>query len=209
MKSLNDKSWIPKTVLALSAHADDIELGAGGTIHKWTCLGARVYSFIFSTLKNKEVRLPEIAKASQILGIAIVDVVIQDYPNRRFPEFRQDILQNMVELQSLKPDIVLVPTTTDRHQDHEVVVAEAIRAFKKTTIIGYEAVWNMTQSNLPLTVGLSSRDIDAKLSSVAAHKSEDYRPYMNPDFIKSLAMVRGLASGFSFGESYEVIRWIM
>ncbi|MCJ7829009.1 MAG: PIG-L family deacetylase, partial [Dehalococcoidia bacterium] len=86
---------------------------------------------------------------------------------------------------------------------------EAIRAFKKTTIIGYEAVWNMTQSNLPLTVGLSSRDIDAKLSSVAAHKSEDYRPYMNPDFIKSLAMVRGLASGFSFGESYEVIRWIM
>lgn len=203
------KSWIPSSVLAISPHADDIELGAGGTIHRWTSNGARVFLFIFSTLKNKVHRMPEIIEAAKCIGIDREDLTVLDYPNRRFPEFRQDILQNMIDLSPLEPDVVLVPTTTDHHQDHEVIVAEAVRAYKNTTILGYEALWNMTQANLPVTIKLDKIDLEAKHDAVAAHVSEEHRPYTNPSFIESLARVRGLAAGFEYGESFEVLRWVM
>lgn len=210
MNQLNNNVWTPKTILAISAHADDIELGAGGAIHKWTHAGARVFSFIFSTLKQRELRLPEIMDASRKLGIREDDVTILDYPNRVFPKFRQDILQNMVDLSNeIKPDIVLVPMTTDRHQDHEVITDEATRAYKKTILLGYESPWNMTQSSLQLTVLLSRDDVEAKQKAAISHKTEEYRPYINKEFIVSLACVRGKTAGGDYGESYEVIRWIM
>jgi len=210
MKELNKNVWRPRTVLAFSAHADDVELGAGGAIHKWTSQGTKVVSFIFSTCQPMDIRLPEIKEASHILGIEQDDVTVLSYPNRVFPHFRQEILQNMIDLKTaIQPDVVLVPTTTDIHQDHEVIVAEATRAFKHTTILGYEVPWNMIQTSLQVTVLLSEADVKAKQKAVLAHKSQEARPYIDKDFIRSLAVVRGKTSGGEFGESYEVIRWIM
>jgi LmbE family N-acetylglucosaminyl deacetylase len=166
--------------------------------------------FVFSTLEQMEIRRDEAIEAAKILGIEKENVTILDYPNRRFDEFRQGILQNLVDLEKeIKPDLVLVPCRTDRHQDHEVVTAEAIRAFKKTTILGYEAPWNMTESSLPVTVLLSAANIRAKESAVVAHKTQQHRPYTNKKFIWSLAEVRGLVAGGKYGESMEAIRWIL
>lgn len=207
---MNNKNWTPKVVLAISPHADDIELGAGGAIHKWISNGTRVVSVVFSTGKQYDIRLPEIVKAGRLLKIQDGDMIVWDYSTRIFPLSRQQILNNLIELRkNIEPDLVLVPTTTDRHQDHEVITAEAIRAFKKTSLLGYEVPWNMTQASLPMTVILSDRDIEAKQRAVAAHKTEQSRPYISKMFVISLARVRGLAVGQEYGESYEVIRWVM
>ena len=35
-----------------------------------------------------------------------------------------------------------MPTLKDIHQDHETISKEGLRAFKNTTILGYELIWN-------------------------------------------------------------------
>jgi len=202
--------WIPKNILAISAHADDIELGAGGTVHKLSQYGSTVYSFVFSTLKNKVIRMPEIYKASKEMGIKHDNVVVLDYPNREFNKYRQDILQNLIDLsKDIEPDVVFTHTTQDRHQDHEVMVAESIRAFKSTCILGFEAPWNMTEAILPMTSKITEQDLDAKIKAVLSHETECYRHYINESFVRSLATVRGQSIGGQYGESFEVIRWVM
>jgi len=194
--------------LIVSPHADDAELSAGGSIKKWTEEGITCYSVIFSTLNQSGIRIPEIKIAHNTLGISSEHTIIYDYEHRRFSEYRQDILQNLIDFW-IKPDIVLTPTTFDEHQDHQVVCAEAKRAFKKSTILGYEDPWNSTNFNLPMIVSLKKQHIEAKIKAAMSHKSQLHRPYMSKDFINGLAAVRGAIIGVPFAEAYEVIKWVI
>jgi len=191
----------------ISPHADDMELGAGGTIKKWIEDGITCHSIVFSTLNQFVLRQGEIVVASKFLGILPENTIIYDYENRHFPEHRQDILQNLIDFE-IKPDIVLVPTTFDEHQDHQVVCAEVKRAFKKSTILGYEDPWNSTNFNLSMIVKLKKHHIEAKIKAAMSHESQQYRPYMNEDFINGLAAVRGAIIGVPFAEAFEVIKWV-
>ena len=196
--------WHPNKVLAISPHADDIELGCGGTLRKWS-QKAQIKSLIFSTLKLP--RSEEIKEAHKKLNI--FDVTVLDYENRIFSEKRQEILQILTDMnREFKPDCVLIPTSTDVHQDHQVIHNEALRAFKHTTILGYEDVWNMYSSNLRLHIKLSPEDIRAKYESALSHKTQASRDYMNVAFITGLATMRGMAIGSDYAEAFEVIRWL-
>ncbi len=65
--------------------------------------------------------------------------MVHDYPVRRLNEHRQAMLEELVRLrQSINPDFVLAPASTDVHQDHQVLHIKAWRAFKEITMLGYE-----------------------------------------------------------------------
>ena len=196
--------WRPDSVLAVSPHADDIELGAGGTIHKWIKKGTVVHSIIFSTLKMPE-RETEIEKAHGCLGIR--SITIYDFQNRTFDQERQDILQILWDLnENLKPDVVLVPCSQDIHQDHRVVYEEARRAFKTRTLLGYEDPWNMYGSDLRMMVEITEADMEAKCNAAFSYKTQKDRYYMDKDFVIALAKMRGIMINVSFAESFEIVR---
>ena len=70
-------------------------------------------------------------------------LTVHDFEVRTFPERRQDILELLIELwEEWRPDAVFQPSLHDVHQDHQVIAAEGLRAFKRTTILGYEIPWN-------------------------------------------------------------------
>lgn len=202
--------WIPKRVLGISPHADDLELGAGGTIKMWTDNGSEVVHIIFSLLKQKEIRLNEIYKANEELGISRSEMCFYDWENRTFSNRRQQILQLLCDAEKMiKPDVVLIPSSFDVHQDHQVVHNEALRAFKNTTILGYEDPWNMYKSDLRLTIPLDKKYILAKLRAIKAHKSQAGKLFMNPYFTASLAVMRGVTVRRRMAESFEIIRMIL
>ncbi|GAG06884.1 unnamed protein product, partial [marine sediment metagenome] len=181
--------WNPKKILFVSPHTDDAELGAGGTIHKWHKEGAEVHSVIFSVVfENKIVREREVRSAGHKLGLRPENIILLEYTNRMFHKFRQEILQNLVDLNNtICPDVVFVPSSTDCHQDHQVIHQEAMRAFKKATLLGYELPWNTTDSSLRMTVGLDDKDIEAKLSASKSYSTQSHKPYMDRKFIKAMA----------------------
>ena len=204
-----------KKVLILAPHTDDGEFGCGGTIAKFIERGDLVKYVAFSIAEEsvpssfpKNICHLEVKKATSILGIKKSDLIVHRFPVRRFPEFRQEILEILVELNSeISPDIVFVPSTNDTHQDHQVVASEGFRAFKKTSILGYEIPWNNLTFNTSSFSLLEERHLDLKIKSLKCYISQLGRNYVTEDFIRNLASVRGAQIGETYSETFEVIRW--
>jgi len=202
-------------VLVLAPHTDDGEFGCGGTIAKWTEEGHHVSYVAFSCAEKSvpvdfspDVLEKEVEQATTRLGIQKLRVY--HYEVRSFPEHRQEILERMIVLRGeIKPDTVLLPSTNDTHQDHEVISAEGFRAFKACTILGYELPWNNMEFRTTAFVPLSASNLLAKISALGHYKSQQHRPYASSSFIHSLASVRGTQIGVPMAEAFEVIRWVI
>jgi LmbE family N-acetylglucosaminyl deacetylase len=101
-----------------------------------------------------------------------------------------------------------MPSLHDIHQDHNTVAQEGLRAFKTTTVLGYELIWNNLTFNTTSFVSLEQKHIEQKCNALAMYKSQAGRDYISREFIFSLAKSRGVQIGKSFAESFEVVRWI-
>ena len=79
----------------------------------------------------------------KFLGVDKTKVYKHAFPVREFPSVRQEILETLVKLNAeIKPELVFIPSSSDIHQDHKTLHEEGIRAFKYTSILGYEMPWN-------------------------------------------------------------------
>ena len=206
-----------KNVYVLAPHTDDGELGAGGTIAKLLELGANIYYFAFSTAAEsvpegmpRNILKTEVIKATTKLGIQEKNVVIYNYQVRKLNYSRQEILEDLMKhKKKLKPDLVLMPSLNDIHQDHATIAQEGLRAFKGSTILGYELIWNNLTFNTTSFINLEEKHIQKKCDSLKEYKSQASRDYMNEDFIFSLAKTRGVQIGVKYAESFEVVRMVL
>lgn len=197
-----------RNVLVLAAHPDD-EMGCAGTIARLTDEGAYVGLLTFSQCSdlNGDELLEEWHAATALLGIR--DPQMFDLPNRQFPAHRQRIL-NILDQRRSGFDLILAPATTDAHQDHATVAAEVARAYKHSTILGYELPLNQLGSTeLQAFVSLQPEHVDRKATHAYTYRSQAGKPYMAESFIRGLAAVRGVQAGVPAAEAFEVIRWVL
>ncbi len=203
-------------VLVLAPHTDDAELGCGGALARLIEDGAQICVAAFSI---RGAMLPEGAApdtlriefgdAMRTLGLPEDRIKLYDYPLRTLSEHRQAILDALLTLRKeFLPDTVLLPSGADVHQDHQVIHAEGLRAFKDITVWGYELPWNHIAFSAQAFVVLERRHVEAKLRLLQAYRSQSAlgRPYFDPAFIEGLARVRGLQVKAQYAEAFEVIR---
>jgi LmbE family N-acetylglucosaminyl deacetylase len=203
---VNSLKPIFDNVLVLSPHTDDGELATGGTVARLIENGCHVHFVAFSAWT--QVLKDECAASLRTLGVE--DYSILDFPRRHFPEKRQDILQYLYDLnQEKKFDLVLTPSTSDLHQDHQTVTNEALRAFKQSSIFGYELPWNHIEFRENGFVSLERRHIDQKLKALWCYETQHGRPYFDKEYLIGLTRSRGLHVGIKYAEAYEVIKVIL
>ncbi len=206
----------PKKILVLAPHTDDGELGCGGSIAKFISDGKEVWYAAFSICsKSLPQGLPpntladECKKATAALGIPSTNVTLFDFEVRVFPKHRQEILEEMVKLaRNINPDLVFIPAVADIHQDHGVIHVEALRAFKSSSLLGYELPWNHPPFTSPFFINLAAKDVATKSMALKEYRSQSHRNYMQDDFISSLAKVRGVQANVGFAEAFEVYKII-
>lgn len=206
-------------VLVLSAHADDIELGCGATVSKLVQQGAVVHSVVFSlrsTACPPNYSLDQLAEETRNahlqLGITEDRVRILDFENRHFLASRQKILDTLVEFEKrLKPVLVLAPSCNDIHQDHTTLASESLRAFKHTSVLGYEMLWNNMRQSYDLFVEIDQNHLERKIAAIQCYQSQLQlrSEYFSPDYLRSLAFVRGTQIKKNFAECFEVKRIIV
>ena len=124
-----------KKVLVISPHADDGELGCGGTISRLIEEKKELFHLVFSVAErvgNKdEVRKSELIKSAQTLGIKKKNLIFYNYPLRYFSDYSHKIRDVLYKInQKIKPEVVFFPSKNDVHQDHEVIYKEVLRVFK-------------------------------------------------------------------------------
>ena len=204
-------------VLVLAPHTDDGEFGCGGSVARFIGEGKEVYYAAFSTAEEsvpepwpKDILKTEVKEATKRLGIPRENLIIFNFKVRELGYHRQEILEELVKMKrDICPDLVFLPSSNDLHQDHSTVSIEGIRAFKNTTILGYEVPWNNIVFQSEAFIILSEDHIQKKLQALDAYNSQKGRNYANEECIRSLARMRGSQISTKYAEAFEVIRWIM
>lgn len=108
-------------ILVFGAHADDAEIGMGGTIAKHTAAGQRVgicdlTEAEMSSNGTVELRRQEAAAASAVLGLSARTNL--GLPDRGLQGGREQIEAIVAEIRRWQPRIVFAPYWVDRHPDH-------------------------------------------------------------------------------------------
>ena len=129
------------TVLVLTAHGDDMEFFAGGTIAKLSSLGCDIHlviatdnargTFELTTERMFRLRLKEAEAAGKVLGLK--SIACLDYPDGGLSETPLNVLrgQFMEAIRRLRPQIVFTfdPWAPyEGHQDHRAVAWAAMEA---------------------------------------------------------------------------------
>jgi N-acetylglucosamine malate deacetylase 1 len=113
---------ISLNVLAFGAHADDVEIGMGGTIAKYTAekrwkIGiCDLTEAELSSNGTVELRKQEALKASDILGVCVREIL--NFPDRGL-YLQESFIRSVADIiRRYKPETVFVPYYEDRHPDH-------------------------------------------------------------------------------------------
>lgn len=203
-------------ILVLAPHTDDGELGCGASIAQFRSNGAALYYAAFSLCRKSlpegfapDTLEKECTIATAELGIPASHLRFYDFEVRTFDEQRQPILEALVALnRSLSPDLVFIPSASDQHQDHQVIHTEALRAFKNCSVLGYELPWNHSRFESTYFIPVSADDLEKKIRALQAYRSQQHRNYMQEDFARSLAKVRGVQCNQTYAEAFEVYKFI-
>lgn len=204
-------------VLALGAHTDDIELGCGGYLSRLRREGSEIMAVAFSRAEESlgadmaaDTLEVEFRKSMALLGIR-EHIYMGSIPVRHFPAHRQEVLEDLVTInRDFKPDLVLTMNSQDTHQDHSVIHAESLRAFRGITMLGYELPWNQQVSRNDLFVELQTEDVETKIAMLAQYASQSTlnRSYVDPGYVNSSTVFRGYQGRVPLAEMYEVISMI-
>lgn len=206
-----------ETILILAPHTDDGELGCGGAIAKFIEEGKKVFYAAFSLAEEsvpppypKNILEAEVKKATNVLGIRPENLLLFKYQVRHFAYHRQEILEDLVKLnKELSPDLVFLPALHDLHQDHTTIASEGIRAFKRTSILSYEMPWNNLNFSTQAFISFDDNHLNKKIAALHCYDSQKGRNYLNEEFVRSLAITRGVQINKRYAEVFEVVRWLL
>jgi LmbE family N-acetylglucosaminyl deacetylase len=201
-------------VLVLAPHTDDGEFGCGGTMARLVDAGAEVRYVAFSIATKSlpdgfapDTLAREVREAIAELGIPEGNLTVHDFEVRTFPERRQDILELLIGLwEEWRPDAVFQPSLHDVHQDHQVIAAEGLRAFKRTTILGYEIPWNNFDFSYQWYFALEREHVERKVAALSRYVSQQHRRYSDPDYVWNLARMHGINVNREYAEVFQVYR---
>lgn len=202
--------------LVLAPHTDDGELGCGATISKMVGNGVEVHYVAFSACRDSlsegddpDCLITEMKNATRVLGIPENNVRCLDFRVRHFEDHRQEILDSMIMLnQEINPDMVFSPSIHDIHQDHVTIANECLRAFKKKTILQYEAPWNNYTFDNQMFSCVEEKDVSRKIQAISCYISQAGRDYCEKSFIRGLLITHGVQIGHKYAEVFEIPRYI-
>lgn len=206
---MNNMTFYGKSVLFLGAHPDDIELGCGALLAD--IVGqTELYCMTFSdNKKNPDLQhlLDEHYVSMRTLGLRDDQIEVGSFETRRFPDFRQEILEKMLQLKrQLKPQIVFVHTAQDIHQDHVTLTQEALRAFRGTTVLGYDVLRSSYGFFPHFLVEVTEAGVNKKIEALSKYTTYAERYYFSEEVLRSTAIRHGALAERPFAEGFDIIR---
>ena len=206
---MKNMTFYGASLLFLGAHPDDIELGCGAFISDMVGK-ADIHCMTFSdNQKNPELLhlVGEHYDSMHQLGLTDDQIELGQFETRRFPDFRQEILEKMLALRrQYQPEIVFVHTAQDIHQDHQTVTQEATRAFRGTTVLGFDVLRSSYGFFPHFLAEVSERAVENKIAALNKYDTYSNRYYFSPDIMRATAIRHGALAERPYAEGFDIIR---
>jgi len=195
-------------VIAIGAHPDDIELGAGGSIALHRAKGDTVRFLILTKggkLSAPSQRETEAREAAEVLDID--DVRFMGYEDTNVP-YNDDIVERIDKhLKDLDADRVYIHTEEDTHQDHRRASLASIAAGRNTDeVLAFESPSTRSSFDPQYYNSLSEEFLERKIEAIRTHESQSEKKYLEAEAMKGLARFRGRQSNTRYAEAFQVIR---
>lgn len=199
------------TVLAIGAHPDDIELGAGGALIKHSRNGEDVRIIIITNGEKggaePGVRKLEAKKSAELINARSVDFLEMEDTNVQC----NNILINEIEklVNQYHPRRVYIHTEKDVHQDHRNAALASITATRNCKeVLAFESPRTFASFSPNFYVVLDDDVIEQKNRCINCFKSQIEKTYMKRDAFLGLTKFRGYQVMASYAEAFESIRII-
>lgn len=198
-----DRRGAPLSILCLGAHADDIEIGCGGSV--LTLLerhpGSRVHWVVFSSNPEREAEAR--ASAAAFLGAA-ADSTVEIYAFRDgfFPSEFPRLKETFETIKrAFSPDLIFTHRDGDHHQDHRTVKELTWNTFRDHTVLEYEIPkYDPDLGNPNLFITLSQAHADAKVAALMEHfGTQRSKRWFLPETFHGLMRLRGVQSASPTG----------
>jgi LmbE family N-acetylglucosaminyl deacetylase/CheY-like chemotaxis protein len=196
-----------ETVLAIGAHPDDVEIGAGGTLAAH-CAAGDILAIL--TLSRGAVggnmghRARESREAADILGARLF---LKDLEDTRIPGGNPTIAMIEEVVAETGPTVVYTHSVHDLHQDHRSVHRSAMVACRKVSRVYCFQSPSATVDYRPTHFVTVDEYLGRKLKIVDAFGSQaSIRDYMEPELITATARYWARYAAGTFAEPFETVR---
>jgi LmbE family N-acetylglucosaminyl deacetylase len=193
------------SVVAIGAHPDDVEIGAGGSLLSLARAnpGLRVHYVLLtgSPVRHAEAR----TAASAFLPGAELTLALHDLPDGRLPGYWRETKEYLHAAAAvLRPDLVLCHAVTDAHQDHRVLGELAPTVFRHAQVLQYEVPkWDgdLGRPNLyvPLPESVARHKVDLLDEVYPSQRSHDW---WDEEVFLGLARLRGMECRSRYAEAF-------
>jgi LmbE family N-acetylglucosaminyl deacetylase len=184
-----------RSVLCLGAHADDIEIGCGGTLLELFERNPEV-AVTWVVLSSGGSREQEARTSAErfLTGVSHTTVEVKDFRNGYFP-YQPEIKDYFEKLKGkCSPELLFTHRRNDRHQDHRVVNDLTWNTFRNHLILEYEIPkWDGDFGRPNVYVPLESEVHRRKTNHLmSSFPSQQPRPWYDPDTFDGLMRLRGM-----------------
>ncbi|MCX5519522.1 PIG-L family deacetylase [Kaistia defluvii] len=184
------------SVLCLGAHADDIEIGAGGLLLHWLATGIRL-DVRWCVLSAAGIRSTEAERSAHafLRGAALADLKLARFEDGLFPQQEATLKRWMEELKDgPPPDVILTHRRDDAHQDHRAVSRLTWNTFRNHMILEYEIPkWDgdlgRPNAYAAFDEEILARKIDLLLTHFTSQRTKDW---FDAETFRGLARLRGM-----------------
>lgn len=204
--------YIGRTVLAIGAHPDDIELGIGGTVAVLSSAGVKVVMAIVSVPADYAARVAEAKDSAAILGCELR--ILMEGGCKRIEDLKNYQLVGLLDgiVREFNPAGILTHGPTDFHRDHVAIHHATVSTQRIAQFDLYSYVPTMTR---PVPVPFEpnayvdiSGSIETKLRAIAAHKSQFYSRGLAFEFYRDIARVTGRMVGVDYAEGLAINKMV-
>ena len=203
--SLNTPGGRPLSVLAIGAHPDDIEIGAGGTLLSLaeSQPGLQLRYVVLTGTDDR--RLEARNAASTFAPGADLAIDLSDLPEGRLPaawDRAKEVLERVAK--TCSPDLVLAPSSGDAHQDHRVIGEIVPTVFRDQLYLAYEIPkWDgdlgRPSMYFPLSADIARRKVELLHKCFPSQRNRDW---WDDEVFLGLARLRGMECRAPYAEAF-------
>jgi LmbE family N-acetylglucosaminyl deacetylase len=200
--SLPRKETDPLSVLCLGAHADDIEIGCGGTL-LYLKSALPLLRFHWVVFSASGLRGQEAARAAELFTAGCEkEVVLRDYRDGFLPYNGGDVKDFFEQTKGeVNPELIFTHWNGDAHQDHRLVSELTWNTFRDHFILEYEIPKYDGDMGRPnLFVSLQASLYENKINYLFdAFGSQRAKPWFSRETFLGLMRLRGMESNSPSG----------